>query len=49
MNLTLASHLLCPYVQRVAIVLHEKGLPFERRWVDLADKPAWFRAISPLF
>lgn len=48
MKLTLVSHKLCPYVQRAAIVLHEKGLPFERRWVDLADKPAWFRAISPL-
>lgn len=48
MQLTLASHKLCPYVQRVAIVLHEKGLPFERRWVDLADKPKWFLAVSPL-
>ena len=48
MKLTLASHLLCPYVQRAAIVLAEKGVPFERRWVDLADKPAWFRAVSPL-
>jgi glutathione S-transferase len=46
--LTLVSHKLCPYVQRAAIVLHEKGVPFERRWVDLADKPAWFKAISPL-
>ena len=47
-RLTLISHPLCPYVQRAAIVLHEKGVPFERRWVDLANKPAWFRAISPL-
>ncbi len=47
-TLTLISHVLCPYVQRAAIVLSEKGVPFERRWVDLADKPAWFRAISPL-
>jgi glutathione S-transferase len=46
--LTLVSHVLCPYVQRAAIVLLEKQLPFERRWVDLADKPGWFRAISPL-
>jgi glutathione S-transferase len=35
-------------VQRAAIVLLEKGVAFERRWVDLADKPAWFTAISPL-
>ncbi|MEJ6021143.1 glutathione S-transferase family protein [Ramlibacter sp. PS4R-6] len=47
-RLVLVSHKLCPYVQRAAIVLHEKGVPFERRWVDLADKPDWFRAVSPL-
>lgn len=47
-HLVLASHALCPYVQRVAIVLAEKGLPFERREVDLANKPDWFRAVSPL-
>ena len=48
MDLTLVSHALCPYVQRAAIVLHEKGARFERRWVDLAAKPGWFNAISPL-
>ena len=46
--LTLVSHVLCPYVQRAAIVLAEKGVPFERRWVDLSAKPDWFLAISPL-
>lgn len=46
--LVLASHALCPYVQRVAILLAEKQLPFERRIIDLADKPAWFLAVSPL-
>lgn len=46
--LVLVSHALCPYVQRVAIALHEKGLAFERRDVDLAHKPAWFLALSPL-
>src|SRR5881394_2023473 len=46
--LTLVSFDLCPYVQRAAIVLAEKGLPFERIDVDLANKPAWFKAISPL-
>lgn len=46
--LTLVSFDLCPYVQRAAIALAEKGVPFERRDVDLADKPGWFRAISPL-
>lgn len=47
-KLTLVSHHLCPYVQRAAIALAEKGVPFERVYVDLADKPDWFRAISPL-
>jgi glutathione S-transferase len=44
----LVSHRLCPYVQRAAILLAEKGVQFERRDVDLANKPAWFLAISPL-
>ena len=47
-RLTLVSHPLCPFVQRVAIVLHEKGIAFERIDVDLRDKPDWFLAISPM-
>ncbi|NJO33927.1 MAG: glutathione S-transferase family protein [Rhodospirillales bacterium] len=47
-KLTLVSHYLCPYVQRVAIVLTEKSVAFERVYVDLAVKPAWFVAQSPL-
>jgi glutathione S-transferase len=47
-QLTLVSHVLCPYVQRAAIVLIEKGVPFIRRDIDLANKPEWFLAISPL-
>jgi len=47
-ELTLVSYDLCPYVQRAAIALAEKGVPFRRIDVDLADKPDWFRAISPL-
>ena len=46
--LTLVSHLLCPYVQRAAIALAEKNVPFERVVIDLANKPDWFIAISPL-
>jgi glutathione S-transferase len=48
MQLTLISHKLCPYVQRAAILLAEKNVPFERRDIDLANKPDWFSAISPL-
>ncbi|WP_167531386.1 MULTISPECIES: glutathione S-transferase family protein [unclassified Mesorhizobium] len=47
-TLILVSHPLCPYVQRAAISLAEKGVPFERVDIDLADKPDWFKAISPL-
>ena len=47
-SLTLVSHHLCPYVQRAAISLAEKAVPFERIDVDLANKPAWFLALSPL-
>lgn len=47
-ELILVSHKLCPYVQRVAIVLAEKGIPHERRDVDLSCKPQWFLEISPL-
>ena len=46
--LTLVSHQLCPYVQRAAISLAEKGVAFERVTIDLADKPDWFKAVSPL-
>ena len=47
-NLTLVSHKLCPYVQRAVIALTEKGVPFTRRDVDLANKPEWFLRVSPL-
>jgi glutathione S-transferase len=45
--LTLVSHALCPYVQRAAIALLEKGVRFERVTIDLADQPEWFRDLSP--
>jgi glutathione S-transferase len=44
----LVSQHLCPYVQRAAIVLLEKGVPFRRTLIDLDNKPDWFKAISPL-
>jgi len=42
-RLRLISHKLCPYVQRAVIALSEKGVAFE-----LANKPDWFLALSPL-
>src|SRR6266576_5773872 len=47
-RLRLISHKLCPYVQRAVIALSEKGVAFERIDIDLANKPDWFLAISPL-
>jgi len=45
--LTLISHPLCPFVQRAAIVLLEKGVAFDRINVDLSAKPDWFLTLSP--
>lgn len=47
-RLTLVSHDLCPYVQRIAIALAEKAVDVEQVTIDLAAKPDWFKAISPL-
>lgn len=47
-KLHLVSHALCPYVQRAVIALAEKKAPFIRTDIDLANKPAWFLAVSPL-
>ena len=47
-QITLISHTLCPYVQRIAIALAEKEIAFARRTVDLSRKPDWFLALSPL-
>lgn len=47
-DLVLISHHLCPYVQRSLITLAEKRIPHQRRYVDLGNKPQWFRDLSPL-
>ncbi len=47
-RLKLVSFDICPYVERSSIVLLEKGVPHEVEFIDLADKPAWFLAISPM-
>jgi glutathione S-transferase len=47
-TLKLISSHLCPYVQRAAIALAEKSQPFERVYVDMSNKPEWFKAMSPL-
>lgn len=47
-KLTLISFPTCPFVQRAVIALKERGADFEVVYIDLADKPDWFLAISPL-
>lgn len=46
-HIKLISFDLCPYVQRAAISLAEKSIPFERVNIDLSNKPDWFLKISP--
>ena len=46
-QLHLIGHQLCPYVQRVAIVLEEKGVTYKRTDIDLDNKPSWLKMISP--
>ncbi|MBB5191988.1 glutathione S-transferase [Silvimonas terrae] len=46
-HLHLVSFDLCPFVQRAIITLLEKGVPFERTYIDLANKPDWFLKLSP--
>jgi glutathione S-transferase len=37
----------CPWVQRVAIVLREKRVPFDFRHIEADARPDWFRSVSP--
>ncbi len=43
----LVSFKTCPWVQRSAIVLREKGVEFEFRHIEPDNRPDWFLAISP--
>jgi glutathione S-transferase len=43
----LISFKTCPWVQRAAIVLREKNVPFEFVHIESDNRPAWFGRISP--
>jgi glutathione S-transferase len=43
----LFSFAACPYAQRTRMVLIEKELGFELTEIDLQERPAWFREVSP--
>ncbi|XP_073525586.1 uncharacterized protein [Phyllobates terribilis] len=37
----------CPFCHRVLLTLEEKGLPYDMKLVDFANKPEWFLKINP--
>ena len=41
------GHTLCPYVQRVVILMLEKNIPYSRTDIDLNNKPLWLKDLSP--
>lgn len=43
----LISFPLCPFVQRSAILLEQKGQQYTRINIDLSNKPDWFLELSP--
>jgi glutathione S-transferase len=43
----LCSFMTCPWVQRAAIVLQAKHIPYEITYIDRNNRPDWFLAVSP--
>jgi glutathione S-transferase len=43
----LCSFKTCPWVQRAAIVLQAKEVPYDINYIDRDHRPQWFLAISP--
>lgn len=43
----IVGHRLCPYVQRVVIVMLETGMAYDRIDIDLDVKPDWLADVSP--
>lgn len=46
-DIKIYSAVLCPFAHRSRLTLLEKGIPFEAIEIDLQNKPANFREISP--
>jgi glutathione S-transferase len=44
----LVSFRLCPFVRRSVIMMRLKGMDHDVVYIDLADPPGWFLALSPL-
>lgn len=47
-KLELISTYTCPYVQRARILMNEKGADYDITYIDLANKPDWFKEIAPM-
>ena len=43
----LISFNLCPFVQRSVILLEEKGIDYDIKFIDVYNPPEWFLEISP--
>jgi glutathione S-transferase len=43
----LCSFKTCPWVQRAAIVLQAKHVPYDITYIDRDNRPDWFLAVSP--
>ena len=43
----LCSFMTCPWVQRAAIVLQAKKIPYDITYIDRNNRPDWFLAVSP--
>jgi glutathione S-transferase len=43
----LCSFKTCPWVQRAAIVLQAKKVPYDITYIDRDNRPDWFLAVSP--
>lgn len=46
-EITLISYEICPFVQRAMILLEQLDHPYQVKYVDLTDKPDWFKNLSP--
>ena len=46
MKYEIVSAKTCPYVQRVMILLEEKGVEYTHTAIDLKNKPAWFKEVK---
>lgn len=37
----------CPFSAKAMLALAVKGVAFDERWIDFADKPAWYLELNP--